>query len=107
MKDNESKKTMPHQEAEFAGYTLDEIKYQRALLLMRREHAKETFLEAAADLKKRMPFGEDGPKGSVVTKGVLGKVAGSLNYLDYLLIGASFFSAGRKIISIFRKFRRK
>lgn len=101
-----NKSNSQHDEADFKGYSIEEIKYQRALLLLKREHSRETFLEAVDNLKKQMPFAGGHGKAGTITKGVMGKVFGSLNYVDYLLLGASLFSTGRKVISLFRKFKK-
>lgn len=91
-------------EEEFKGYTLEELKYQRALLLLKREFLKEKALEDVNDIKKRIPvFNGKSPLDSISPSGLLSRVAKGLNYADYLMLGFSVFNAGRKVFSLFRK----
>ena len=95
-------------DSDFKGYNLDEIKYQRALLALRKEFAKEKVMEDLAAIRKRLPFqgGNSDNKGGLRlpgAKGVLGRVMGGLGYVDYFILGFSVINAGRKIFSFFRK----
>lgn len=95
----------PHTQAGFKGYTMDELRYQRALIALKREFSKETVLENVEKLQRNSPFSNSGQKSIARNVGgVAGKMIGGLNYVDYLLIG---FSAYNSISKIFKFFRRK
>lgn len=102
---NEGKSVKPHHTAEFKGYDLDELRYQRAVVALKKEFAKEKVMADVADIKKRLPFNKshDSKMGFPMAKGVLGKVFSGLNYVDYFLLGFSVINTGRKVFSFFRK----
>lgn len=92
------------EEADFKGYTLDELKYQRALLLLKKEFLKEKALKQAKQVKERIPIvNGKSPLSSVSPTGLVGRVVRGLSYADYLMLGFSVFNAGRKMFSIFKK----
>lgn len=92
------------EETDFKGYTLDELKYQRALLLLKREFLKEKALKGASQVRKRIPLiNGKSPLSGVSPTGLVGKVVRGLSYTDYLMLGISIFSAGRKVFSLFKK----
>lgn len=90
---------------EFAGYTLEELKHQRALALVKKEFLKQKAMNDIDSFKSKLPFNGNSPFGNISPKGILGKVVKGLNYADYFMIGLSVFSAGRKVMSLFRKRR--
>lgn len=98
---------LPEEEApkKFKGYTLEELRYQRAIVALKREFAKSKTLAGASKLKKHNPLSSDG--GKLPLKGKFGGIAGriftGLNYMDYIMLGYSLFKSGRKIFSFFRK----
>ena len=103
-KDKNNQKDESASVKEFEGYTLDEIKYQRALLLIKREYLRESALAQVNDIKKRLPFsGGKSTLAAIKGGGLLSRVVKGLNYMDYLMLGASAFQAGRKIVSLFRR----
>lgn len=91
-------------EEEFKGYTLNELRYQRALLLLKKEFLKEKATEQLKDVRENIPFlnGHSGIS-KISSKGVLGKVMKGLSFADYLMIGFSLFNSGRRFVSLFRK----
>ena len=97
--------TNPHVgHEEFKGYTLDELRYQRALLLLKKEFLKEKAVKQIHDVKERVPMlNGKSPLSTMSSKGILSRMAKGLNYADYIMIGFSVFNAGRKMISLFRK----
>lgn len=108
MKDSESKdrgqsQATPH-ESEFKGYTLSELKYQRALLLLKKEFLREKACEQLADVKKRIPLlnGQSG-LSKMSSSGIVGRVMRGLNFADYLMLGFSMFNVGKKAVSLFRR----
>ena len=89
---------------DFKGYTLDELRYQRALVLLKREFLKEKAMEEVKEVKSRIPvLNGKSPLDTMSPSGILGSVVKGLNYADYLMLGFSLFNAGRKVFSLFRK----
>lgn len=75
---------------ESKGYTIDELRYRRAYALAKYEMVKYQTLE---DVKR---FG-----GGFSTRGgIVGRLLGSLNYLDYAMLA---FQVGKRIF----KWRKK
>lgn len=92
---------------DFKGYTLDELRYQRALVLLKREFLKEKAMEEVKEVKSRIPvLNGKSPLDTMSPSGILGRVVKGLNYADYLMLGFSVFNAGRKVFSLFRKKKR-
>lgn len=94
-------------ETKFKGYTLDELRYQRALVLLQKEFCKSRIMRNVNNLHKANPLS---PSSSSSLPGKVGyvtsKLISGLNYLDYAMIGFSLFGATRKILSIFRRKKR-
>lgn len=90
---------------EFKGYTIDELRYQRALTAVHKEFAKQKLLNIVNDLQKNNPFTIQGAVSSIPgTSGkIVGKLLSGLNYLDYAMIGFSVFGTVRKVFKFFRK----
>ena len=82
------KTTADEQITEFKGYTIDELRYQRAYALAKYEVAKMRMADDVQRLKSGMP--QIGPKG------IVGKLLRSLNYVDYAVIGFRLFSHLKK-----------
>lgn len=93
------------QENTFKGYTLEDIHYQRALVMLQREFAKEKIAADIHKIKKRGPFGVTGKDASSLTKAgtVVSKLINGFNYMDYALVGFSAFSTIRKVFRFFKK----
>lgn len=85
-------KNAPHHHADWHGYTIDELRYQRALTSARMEIQKERLTNQFNTLK--------GSFGMVEGKGIMGKMLHSLNYLDYALLA---FHTVRRVSGMFRK----
>lgn len=93
--------------SDFKGYTIEEIRFQRALVAMEAEFCKAKCLRSWNNLVKDNPLSPTknsftGKAGSVALKMING-----LNYLDYIMLGLSFFTGARKLFSFFRKVKRK
>lgn len=89
---------------QFNGFTLDEIRHQRALIAVRKEFAKAKILEDVDRLKERNPFASDGSLKAASRLGSLPmKIMRGLNYTDYIMMGFSAFGTVRKIVSFFKK----
>ncbi len=80
--------------ANFKGYTLDELRYRRAFALAKYEIAKMQMSNTVMSVRQGMSgFG---------SKGIVGKILGNLNYVDYAILGFRVISKIRK----WRKARR-
>lgn len=92
----------------FKGYTLEELRYQRALVLLQKEFCKSRITRNVRNLQKSNPFSPSASAKSLPGKVglVFSKLMTGLNYIDYAMIGFSLFGAVRKVSSIFRR-RRK
>lgn len=107
----ENDNLLPQQELDtpkFAGYSIDELKYRKALVLLQREFvaakAGET-LRKFTDRNSPMYRGHDKKRGSTFmnTANIVSKVFRGLDILDYAMLGISVFSTGKKIMSLFRR----
>ncbi len=78
--------------AEWKGFTIDELRYRRAYLLARCELSKDQMMRAMGEAKQGLPL-------SGASHGIMGKILGSLNYLDYALIA---FRIGSKLFKLTR-----
>ncbi|MCH5213784.1 MAG: hypothetical protein J1E97_01225 [Muribaculaceae bacterium] len=90
-----------HPQKEFQGYSLDELRYQRALLLLKREILREQVSKDTKRLRNSVPL--LGGKSSISASGIVGRVAKGLNFADYLMLGFSLFNVGRKLVSLFSR----
>ena len=81
---------------QWKGYTLDELRYRRALVGARMEIEKYR-LNALTEQYRRMPQRLSG-SGSL-----LGRVLGAFSYAEYAIVG---FKLVRGIMKLFRKRRR-
>ncbi len=104
----------------FKGYTMEELRYQRALAALRKEFCKSKVTQSVKELRK--PFGDSKAAkalpafGNIVSKvpalttaGGLGKtvlktVTGRLKPWDYVVLGISLVPPA---VRMFRKFRKK
>ncbi len=95
------------EDSTFKGYTLEELRYQRALVLLRREFAKQKVESGLRHIRKTNVFTgtASGSKASGLVRagGIASKILTGLNYADYAMIGFSAFGTVRKIFSFFRK----
>lgn len=90
-------KVLPHEKpkAEWKGYTLDELRYMRAYTAARLEINRDRMQRNFANLKNA---------GPVSKSGILGKILGTLSYLDIALVT---FRIGNKALRAMRFFRKK
>lgn len=90
----------------FKGYTLEELKYQRAMMALRKEFAKAKILQSLEAMK---PSKKTGSAGSVLgsrfalLRSLGGKVFSNFNVLDYVMIGMSLFGTAKKAYSLFKR----
>lgn len=103
-KSEKAAKDITNPEVDFKGYTLEEIRYQRALVTLHKEFCRTKIDRIGNQLKRTNPLA---PSSSTSLPGKVGFFAGKLltglNYMDYAMIGFNLFSSARKIISFFKK----
>ena len=91
-------------ENDFKGYTIEEIRFHRALVAMEADFCKTKILKNLNNLQNLNPLS---PKAGNSLPGKAGSVAlkliNGLNYMDYIFLGWSLFNGGRKIFSFFKK----
>ena len=94
-------------EKEFKGYTIEEIRFQRALVSMEAEFCKAKIFKSWENIQNANPF-MPGNKSSIPSKaGSLAlKMFNGLNYLDYVLLGLSLFKGTKKVFSFFKGLRK-
>lgn len=92
-----------NQASNFEGYTLDELRYQRALLALRKEFCKSRVLNQLNNIREGKTSTDSKGRKTTRMGGVLGKVMSSLNYIDYALMGYSLFGTGLKVFKFFRR----
>lgn len=101
--DKEKKTSAKHVEADFNGYTMEELRYQLAMVAIKKEYLKERALQSTTDIKKQL--NSHMPLRGLGSKGIFGKVMKGLDLADYIMLGFQGFKIVRKIGSIFRKRR--
>ena len=71
---------------QFKGYTLEELRYNRAMMALKAEFCKEKMLADLQAAKSQTILGklQRGEGTGLFKSGVLGKMARSLNYVDYI-----------------------
>ena len=90
-------KQLPHNNEEWKGYTLEEIRYARAYTAARMELNRERLTARARDMQKT------GLKPGV-SKGMLGKMLGAFSYIDIALLS---WRVGRKLFRVTRAIKGK
>lgn len=112
---------------EFKGYTMEELRYQKALAALRKEFCKTNMLHAIDNLKKpsaskaikaiplvgqaakMLPIGKEMTKSSTGSSAMaIGKSAfkfaiGRLKPLDYVFLAFSLVGPAIKVVKLFRK----
>ncbi|MDE6097113.1 MAG: hypothetical protein K2G52_13105 [Muribaculaceae bacterium] len=99
-------KNITKPESRFKGYTLEEIRYQRALVTLQKEFCRNKLNRNLKNLHKSNPFSTAASaSGSIPGKLSLlaGKLLTGLNYIDYAMIGFSMFGTVRKVMSLFHR----
>lgn len=90
-------------ENEFKGYTIEEIRFKRALVAMEADFCKTKIAKSWNNIIQANPL-MPGNKASLPGKAgaIALKMVNGLNYLDYFLIGMSVFKGSKKVLSLFR-----
>lgn len=83
-------KELPHEKPEWSGYTLEELRYMRAYTVARLEINRDRLQRNFAGLKDAAP---------VSKSGMLGKLLGTLSYIDIALLT---FRVGSKAFKVAR-----
>lgn len=90
---------------DFKGYTLEELKYQRALIALRKEFCKAQVLQTIDSLRPKRKDNSDssmfGSKFGLI-RTIGSKLFSNLNTLDYIMLGMSAFGTAKKAYSLFR-----
>lgn len=88
MKENEINNAT---EPKWRGYSIDELRYRRAFTMARLEIARERLTATSRRIY--------GGYGMPATSGIIGKLFGSLNYVDYAVLA---FRLGKRVYSLFK-----
>lgn len=92
-------------EKPFKGYTMEELRYKRAMMALRKEFAKEQILKTVQTL--RPGNSGEGAPGLGSKLGIAGTIAKklltNLNTIDYIMVGMSAFGVAKKAFKLFRK----
>lgn len=109
--DNRPEDVITEEKPAFKGYTLDELRYQRALVMLRREFAKQKVNHKLRTIRKTNAFTgtASGSKSSGLVRAgsIASRILSGMNYLDYAMIGISAFGTVRKIASFFGRKKKK
>lgn len=86
------------------GFTLDEIRYQRALLTLQKEFVGEKIANRVGRLRGLKNSDEGGKRISPLMRiaGLSGKAFTGIGFLDYAMIGFTAFNTIRKVYRFFR-----
>ena len=76
--------------SQWRGYTLEEIRFQRMLTVMRIEISRQNLL------KQLEPY----TSGNRMAGTLVGRIAGALNFMDYAMLA---ITVGRRLYSMFHR----
>lgn len=92
----------------FKGYTIEEIRFQRALLAMEADFSKTKLIKSWNNIQKLNPLSPSSGGSLPVKAGSIAmKVVNGLSYMDYIMLGWSVFTGAKKIFSFFKKGKKK
>ena len=93
-------------EKPFKGFTMEELKYQRALIALKKDFSKMQLLESVEALRPKRNSTEKssvfGPKMAFAGQ-IASKFFKNLNVLDYVMLGMSLFGTAKKAYSLIRR----
>ncbi|MCI8997588.1 MAG: hypothetical protein HFJ95_01155 [Muribaculaceae bacterium] len=89
-----NRKALPHEKEDWNGYTLDELRYLRAYTAARMEINRDQLRRNFSNVKNF---------NALPSKGLFGKILGTLSYLD---IAIMTFRIGGKVFKTVRRLRR-
>lgn len=93
--------------SEFQGYTIEEIRFQRALLAMEADFSKTKLIKSWNNLQKFNPLSPSSNSIPDKAGSIALKLVNGLSYMDYVMLGWSLFSGARKVFSFFKKGKKK
>jgi len=91
-------------EAPFKGYTMEELRYQRAMMALRKEFCKTKVMQSVETLRPGSKGkGKSGGGSKLALAGKISSTVFShMNTLDYILMGISLFGTAKKGIRLIR-----
>ena len=90
-------------EKEFKGYTIEEIRFQRALVAMEADFCKTKIMRSWNGLQRLNPLATSSKTSIPGKAGAIAlKLINGLNYMDYIMLGWSVFTGARKVFSFFK-----
>ncbi len=86
----------------FKGYSIEELRYQRAMIALRKEFCRQKVINSVDSIRHPGGKGSDVGAFSKFQKvaAVVAKLFANKNVLDYALVGLSVFGSGRKIYKL-------
>lgn len=101
MKNEETNRPAQSEEVvPFKGYTMEELRYQRAMLALRKEFCKSKVLQSVDKIRPGRSSGSEGKSSTGKKLAFVGHIASrlfsNLNTLDYVLMGISLFGTAKK-----------
>ena len=86
---------------DFKGYSMEELRYQRALMALRKEFCKTKLMKSVDSLRHPRSYPEKTSTGFIgkvgTAAGFVGKLLTKMNALDYAMVGMQLFGTGKKI----------
>lgn len=88
----------------FKGYSMEELRYQRAMMALRKEFCKAKVMESVREIrpKRDRQAGGTGRSKFALATQIASKVFSNLNTIDYVLMGISLFGTARKGFRLLR-----
>lgn len=104
-KDNQTvQASLPAPETRFKGYTLQELRYQRAMVALHKEFCRSKLTNGFNRIRNRSFL--NGVRGASSGGSWIGKFMSGLNVIDYIVLSISIFSSIRKFLSLFKRKKR-
>lgn len=102
--ENVSPEHVSDENVEFKGYTIEQLKYQRALIALRKEFVREQIMQTVQQIRPQRKKNDSPAGGSkmAVAKLIGSKLLNNLNTLDYVMVGMSLFGTVKKIYHLFK-----
>lgn len=87
---------------DFKGYSLKDLKYQRAITALRKQYAKEQVQQHLNNLKPENLISKvSGPSSGIAQ--ISTQVLSGMSFMDYVNFGMTAFRTGKKIVGFFKK----
>ncbi len=99
MSDKDKNSVEIQEVVKFKGYTMEELRYQRAMMALRKEFCKAKVMESVSNLKtggKSRKESNNGTSKFAMAGRIASKLFSNLNTLDYILMGISLFGTAKK-----------